>query len=185
MKKLFYTGLIFLYSALTCLGQEIPIPDFTEKPYYLKNGELKNIERTNANIEGKVRGMGYGGVDIFFTAPGEMSNVRFDTNNLPMFIIRLEKNIDPEEVITLVKRDKKKKRKRRRFKFKSIKMGGRNRDVSDQEVGFSVKKIQDGVYGLTFENGLEQGEYAFLPIINTHTTLILGRSVKISCFGVN
>jgi hypothetical protein len=146
------------------------------------------MERSDASLDFKVKGMGYGGSEYFYTAFDSKSTVRFSMNDLPRIFIKLEGNIDPEELLLIVKEETKKKKKgRRRFKQGSRSMGGKARDVSENQVSFSIKKTRDGVYEIVFDQGLEQGEYAFMPFSDTNTNPLLGGSTKtiITCFGID
>lgn len=187
--KHFFTFLILgIFFHQNLLAQEtIPEPEFSERPYYLINGEFKNLERADATLDVKVKGMGYGGSEHFYTAFGEESPVRFDIDNLPRIFIKLDLEVDPEETIDIVRKDKKNKRNRRRFKQGSRSLGGKTRDVSENKVVFSTKKIRNGLYEIIFDQGLKAGEYAIMPITKQSVSVFDAGSstVKITCFGID
>ncbi len=192
MKKTlaFITFFMCFCSFNSLLAQDgiIPNPEFNSRPYILNNGELENIERTDATMEVKSKGLGYGGVEIYYTAFGSESNTRFNKESLPRIFIKLEGNIDPSEIILIVKEDTKRKKKdRRRFKQGSMKLGGGARDISENQINFSVKKIRDDVYEIILDIAIEPGEYAFMPISDASINPLTAGSTKtkISCFGIN
>ena len=92
-------------------AQEIPEPEFNARPYYLKDGELVNMERADARFDVKVKAFGYGGHDSFLTAFGSQSSVRFNKDALPRIFIKFDGNIDPEELISILKAETKKRKK--------------------------------------------------------------------------
>lgn len=188
MKQL-YTFLLFgLLMQLQLFSQEtIPDPEFSERPYYLDNGELKNLERADAVFDIKVKGGGYGGADYFYSAFGEQSPVRFHKDSIPRIFIELDKNVDPEETIVILRKEKKNKKNRRRFKQGSSAMGGKARDVSENRVSFSINKVRPGLYEIIFDHGLLPGEYAVMPINKPSQSIFDSGSntVKITCFGID
>lgn len=168
--------------------EKIPEPEFNARPYYLNNGELKDMERADASIDVKVKGMGYGGADYFYTAFGSSSQTRFNKDDMPRIFIKLEGNVDPEELILIVKEEiQKKKNDRRRFKQGSMSLAGKARDVSNNQVAFSINKVREGVYEILFDISLEPGEYAFMPVSDASINLLTAGSTKtkITCFGID
>ena len=194
--RAFNTLLVFtLFSFQINFSQEsivIPEPEFNSRPYYLSNGELISLERADATADIRVKGLGWGGSEFFHMAFGAKSTTRFNNGDFPRIFIKVEGNLDLKELITILKEDtskkkKKKFRNRRRFKQMSYAMGGRARDVSDNEVPFSVKKIRENLYEIVFDNVLLSGEYAVMPI-STENGDILSMAyskTKISCFGID
>lgn len=163
----------------------VPIPEFSARVYYLNNNELNDLERVSATVDVKVKAFGYKGADVFLTAFNSQSNIKFSSNNIPRFIIRIEGNIDPEDVLTIVSKSPSKKKDRRRFKIASQTLTGRSRDISDNEVTYSVKRVRDNIYEIFFEDHLASGEYAILPISDKETNLSNSTKVKITCFSIN
>ena len=185
--------LIFIALTLTILqtvsGQTIPEPEFSARPYYLtEEGVLKNLERAEATTDVKVKGMGYGGADYFYTAFGLRSSTRFNNNHLPRLFIKIDGDADPSDVLSVLKAEIPKRNKdRRRFKQGGMKLGGKARDVSNNKVHFEINKIRDNIYEIIFPNGLELGEYAFMPLTASNVNILSmsSNSMKISCFGVD
>lgn len=181
--------LVFLSTFSFVTAQDsIPEPEFNSRPYILNDGSLENIDRSDAAMEVKVRGLGYGGGDVYYTAFGSESKTRFNKEKLPRIFIKLEGNIDPSEIVLIVKEDTKRKKKdRRRFKQGSIKFGGGARDISDNQINFSIKRIRQNVYEIILDVAIESGEYAFMPISDATINPLTAGSVKtkISCFGID
>jgi hypothetical protein len=123
MKHLMLITLLLCISRLSANGQETPDPDFSKKPYYFQSGVLNSFENKNATIEKKMKALGYGGVDFFYSVPGARSNVRFNSASIPKIIIKIDDNSDPSEMMIVcigeVKKDE------RRFKtFKATLLNG-------------------------------------------------------------
>src|SRR5579872_6579578 len=99
--KLFLLSVAFsIYSCLSCIAQDTtPEPDFSQKPYYLKDGKLAEFEKADANLERKVKGMGYGGVEFFYSVAGLKSSARFASSSIPKIIVKTEDNSDPTEIL--------------------------------------------------------------------------------------
>ena len=187
MKKIILTIAILISGFSSILmAQSFPDPEFSSRPYILDvDKTLKNLERTDAQIETKVVGMGYGGFETYYTAFEPESDVRLSMNSLPKIIIKIEGNVDPSEIISLseavVKRD------RRRFLQNSRGMGGRARDISDTYINLEFKKIRDGIFEVILPSDIQPGEYAFMPINSggSNTLQTYNSKVKISCFGID
>jgi len=161
--------------------------EFSSRPYYLNDGELKNFEKVKAKFEVKVKGMGYGGTESYLTAFGEKSNVRFD-KSLPKILVKYEGNGDPEDLLTIVKAKKSKRKKdRRRFVQSSMAFGGKTRDTSKSEILYTIKKINENIYEIIIDSELVSGEYAIIPALNSGNNSLVNYNAtsKIFCFGIN
>ena len=181
MKKEILITLLVL-SSINFVYAQIPEPDFTNKPYYLQeDNTLKKFETINAVVDVKMKGMGYGGVEYYFTAFSKTSTTKFNVKGLPSFVIKVEEGIDPEDFLTLVKG--KIKRKKRLFIQGSMNMMGGARDVSKSIIPITYKKISKDYYKIILEKDLEIGEYALIRKLNTEKQA--GVQVKIYCFSVN
>jgi hypothetical protein len=186
MVKNLFTLILTLFAALSTVSQSLPDPEFLSRPYVLTDDNvLKNLERADAEIDVKVKGMGYGGTEIFYVAFSPKSDVRFDKNSLPRLIIKLEGSIDPAEIILLSKGEV--KRDRRRFIQGSRALGGKARDVSSSYVEIRFKKIEGGLFEIVLPSDLQPGEYAFTPVGTVSQTPFATSSTKtkISCFGID
>lgn len=161
----------------------VPEPDFPTRPYGLDgNYNLIDLDRTDASIDVKVKGLGYGGGEMYYTAFSPAATVRFEIGNLPRFIVQVGDNVDPSSIISMGKAEVKGNQKRR-FLQSSMAFGGKARDVSDAVISLDFKKIKDGLYEIIIEQRLEAGEYAFMPI-SSGGAFGGGGSSKITCFGV-
>jgi hypothetical protein len=169
----------------------IPEPEFSGRPYFLKNETLKSFEKIDATIDVKTKALGYGGMDMYLTAFEKKSNVRFTQSEKPRIIILVEEKKDPEEAFKILRQTKKKRKKdRRRFKLSSMALGGKARNVSENKIEFEVKKIRDGIYEIIINDTLEQDEYAIVPTNNQASGgssgfMSMGGSQKIYCFGID
>ena len=186
MKKLILIMTILVTSVITSFSQSFPDPEFSSKPYILlEDNTLKNFERADAQMDFKIKAMGYGGSEIYITAFSPTSDVRFSKNVMPKIIVKIAFNVDPADLISLTLGEVKKDR--RRFLQSSIALGGKARDVSWNNVPLDFKKIREGIYEIVLPSNIQAGEYAFRPIndgsgnpIGSYTT-----KVKISCFGID
>ena len=52
-------------------------------------------------------------------------------------------------------------------------------------VAFEVSKVRDGVFEISFPNGLEKGEYAFMPIADLSDWSTMMSGMTLSCFGID
>lgn len=173
----------FAQSTIFC--QTLPVPEFTSRPYLLlPDSTLQDLERADAKLDIKVKGMGYGGSETYYTAFQPKSTVRFPHGSIPRIVIKFDSNVDPTEKITLVKATV--KSDRRRFLMGSRSLYGKVRDVSKAQVVVAFKKIGDRYYELQFPNGLEAGEYAIMPMMDANSNNYLtGGTMKITCFGID
>lgn len=89
MKK-FLVFLIVLGIHFSIYSQEIPVPDFAKRPFILSyENDLVDFERLVAVVDFKIKGMGYGGSEIFYTVTPARSQVRFPLSKMPRFVIKL------------------------------------------------------------------------------------------------
>lgn len=163
--------------------ETVPTPEYALRPYWLtSNNTLDDLERVDAQLDIKVKGMGYGGAEYFYTAFTPASTVRFDKNNIPVILFRAEPGVDPAEIVSLavgeVKSD------RRRFIQGSMKLAGKARDVGDAYIDLTFVKLKDNLYQIFLPEGIVSGEYAFMPISNSGSPFTTGSKVKIACFAI-
>ena len=79
---------------LALFNQNHPEPDYFNQPYFQNDSnQLEKIEKADAKYEIKVKGMGYGGYDMFFTALGSQSTKRFSKEKLLVFLTILKKKV--------------------------------------------------------------------------------------------
>ena len=180
MKKNILIALLIL-SSVNFVFSQIPQPDFNNKPYYLKSDStLNDLETVDAAMDYKFIGMGYGGVEYYFTAFNETSTKSFTTSEIPTFVIKVDDGIDPSDFLTLIKA--KVKKKKRLFVQGNMSATGKARDVSENVVSLEYKKISDNYYKIILGKDLIAGEYAFIRVLNTENQA--GVKVKIYCFTV-
>lgn len=163
-------------------SNNIPDPDFSLRPYYLDGDKLVRLERTEGIFVLKQKGF-YRGTDRFVNAMKPESEIQFKKGNLPRFFIKLDnENADPYDIINLCTADV--KRDRRVFVFRSQKMSGKVKDVTDKFINLEFKKIRPGVYEILIDEDLDVGEYGFMPILTESQQSSFINSVKINCFGI-
>jgi hypothetical protein len=175
-------GLILILFSIDLLGQVIPDPEFTLRPYYLTDSTLTSFDRVDSEIETKVIALGYGGAESFFATTGLKSKTRFLSSSIPRIIISTEDNTDPADIITISKAEF--KGNKRRFKAAKVGyLGLKNKEVNDSRVSVSFKKIRPKVYEMIFDNPLTPGEYAIMPYFDKNSST--GVKFKLNCFGVD
>jgi hypothetical protein len=185
MNRAQFLFLAFLFVPLSCvISQKVPSVEFTGRPYFVgEDGKLADLERVDAQMDYKVKALGYGGTDIYFTVFSPTSAMTFEMGTLPKIVIKIEDNVDPSEVITLSKAILKKDR--RRFLQGSMAFGGKARDVSDSFVQIEFLMIEKGLYQIVIPADLGPGEYGFVPIVNNANPLTgMKTTVKVSCFSI-
>ena len=177
MKKVF-----LLVALLTSLygyaqTQAIPDPEFANRPYYLKDGQLVSLEKTNATID--ISGMGS---KVSLSAFHPKAEVRFTRDNIPQLYIKIEGSGDPSDKVDVgiatIKKD------RRRFTQESTGGFGAAKDISATKARVSLKKIRDGLYQIIFDTPLASGEYAFMPALDLGS-MMSGGKLNLYCFGVD
>lgn len=186
MKKLILFAILIVAFCSASIAQSFPDPEFSSRPYILNDDNtLRDLERTDAQIDVKLKGMGYGGSETYYTAFTPKSDVRFAKNALPRLIIKVEGNVDPSELISLSKGEVKKDR--RRFLQGDLAFGGKARDVSSSYVKLEFKKIGNGIFEIILPSDIQPGEYAFMPInsSNQNSLMSYDSKVKITCFGID
>ncbi|MCW5906664.1 MAG: hypothetical protein KIS94_02310 [Chitinophagales bacterium] len=184
MKSKTLIALAILFNTTALTAQEIPTPDYSARPYYLKSDNtLENLERADAASDAKVKGAGFGGVEMYFSAFGARSPLRFTASSLPRMFIKLDSNVDPAESITLAKAEVKKDR--RRFLQGSMSVSGAARNTSGHEVKLQFKKIREGIFEIIIPPTIEAGEYAFMPMGDQNISITSVTNIKISCFGID
>jgi len=180
-KSIFALVVLILGFGFILSAQSFPNPKFSLRPYIVESDSvLKTFERADAHLDIKVKGLGYGGSETYYTAFKPNSDVRFSKNALPKIIIKIDGNIDPSDQISLSKAIVKKDR--RRFLQASMALGGKSRDVSSYYVNLEFKIIRDGIYELILPSDIQTGEYAFMPPVYDGGNYFKS---KIYCFGID
>ncbi len=183
MKKNFlFLGLLLLVSIRT-QAQDIPEPEFSNRPYFLKDSILISFERVDASAKAKVKALGYGGSETFLTVEGLKSSTRFVSKSLPRIFIKFEENLDPADRVSVMVAELKGSDRR----FKTMKMGGiysyKIENVTDNKVLVTYKRIRANIFEVIFPD-IPRGEYAFLSS-GEYTTNAAMPQIKLNCFGVD
>lgn len=101
----------------------------TFTPFYIKKDTMP-FEKVGAKMEAKSIGMGYGGVNTYYTIfDSPTSSVRFHHDSIPQFIITVDPGTDVFEMVLIVKADVVKNKTYRRFVKSGISMAG-SKDMS-------------------------------------------------------
>lgn len=179
--------LLLIFTALSnfSFAQIKTDPEFSGRPYILlQDNTLASIERSDANIDVKMPGIGYSGSETYYSAYKPKSSTRLLKNSNPKFIIKLEGvNTDPADVLLLSKGSSKKDR--RQFLRSKMSMGGKSVDVSSSFVKLEFKKVKDGIYQIILPESIEPGEYAFMQILASNDFATYSAPIKLSCFGID
>lgn len=184
MKKSLLAIVLLAVSATLVSNQTLPEAEFSGRPYILTpDNKLDNLERADAQVDVKVKALGYGGSETYYTVFSAASPVSFSKEKLPRLLIKLDGNTDPAEVVVLSKAIIKKDR--RRFLQGSNALGGKARNISDSFVPLEFKKLKEGLFEIILPADIAPGEYGFMPITSGGNTLgTYNANVKIGCFGV-
>lgn len=187
MKKVFLS-LATIFIIQYAFSQEVE-QEFV--PYYFQDDTVQKFERIGAKIEARSIGYGgYGGINNYLTVfDSKYSDVRFDSYDIPKFIIKLDDYTDALELVVISKADQVKKKKTyRRFIQGGRAYGGGNKDLSKYILVPTLKKIKGNLYEIILEEELEPGEYAFQPIFKGRQAgniLSTSGKTRIYCFGVD
>lgn len=184
MKTFFFISFLVLIQFST-YGQEIPNPDFAKRPFILtEDNELTDFERLVAVVDYKIKGLGYGGGELYYTVNPGRSLKRYPLSNLPRFIIKTEPNQDPSEVIYLSKAYEV-DAKKRRFITAKITMLGKSKEVDKQFIAIDFKKLANDIYEIIIVDPIGNGEFAFIPFDTAQSSRNMGGKVFINCFGID
>jgi hypothetical protein len=184
MKK-YLVLLIALGIHFSVYSQEIPMPDFAKRPFIVgAENTLVDFERLVAVVDIKIKGMGYGGSEIFYTVTPSRSQVRFPLSNMPKFVIKTESNQDPSEVVYLSKVFESNS-KRRRFLATKMSMLGKSKEVDNQFIQIDFKKLGENFYQIIIVDPIGNGEYAFIPFDTGVGSKNMMGKVFVNCFGID
>ncbi len=184
MKK-FFVFLIALGIHFSTYSQETPIPDFAKRPFILSSeNDLVDFERLIAVVDIKIKAMGYGGSEIFYTVTPARSPVRFPLSNMPRFVIKTEPNQDPSEVVYLSKVFESNS-KRRRFLATKMSLFLKSKEVDNQFIQIDFKKLGENFYEIIIVDPIGNGEYAFIPFDTGLGSKNMMGKVFVNCFGID
>jgi hypothetical protein len=139
-----------------------PAPEFKNTINQLDtlSKKLKSLEKAAAELDIKVKGLGYGGSESFLKISGLQSSVVLPSSQA-VFIVKLpDADTDPSTYIELYSFEA--DQDRRRVKIASRKMMGKTRNVSVPTVSLAFSKIVSGVYLITTNQPLKKGSYGFV-----------------------
>jgi hypothetical protein len=166
--KTFLLTLSFLALQKAQAQDSIPIPEFSRKVMYLKkNNTLSDLDRSDLSRIQKDKLMPKvvklaSGYKFYIKAEGCCARVTHSGKSTERFIVRIEPGIDPSEVIQLYKFESKKDT--RILLTTKVTLGSALNDNSAKLSTFPLqfKTISPGVYIITHEDQLDDGEYVFI-----------------------
>jgi hypothetical protein len=185
--------IILCITACTLLTQvkgqiNLPLPEFknTINQVDTVNKTLKNLEKASAEVDIKIKGLGYGGSETYLKISGKESSVTLEGGQAT-FVVKLpDADTDPTTYVELYKFDSDKDR--RRVKIGSRKMLGKTRNVDIPNVDLTFSKITSGCYLITVTQPLKKGSYGFVvdpASITSGVTLGSKQSATVFAFDFN
>lgn len=162
MKKLLFIISACVLFLVNGLSQTMSVPEFNNEVLFVNdNNTLSKLEKT-AIIYHFTPGV-LSAAKTYYQASGCCSGISLSGKPNEQFIIKVAVGIDPESLFTLVKFESNNRQRRILINKVSIKtaMQGTNK-VELPKVPLTVKKIGDGIYLLSPQEQLTDGEYGFL-----------------------
>ena len=177
MKKLFTFLLLLSHQVF---GQDYSQVEFNNR-FYFETGSNKIIEteRADAIVDSRIKGMGYGGTVTYLTVFSGESPNQFHKDSIPIFYLKVEDGVDPNETYVIQLGDA--SSKKRKFMQGRRGMYGKSKDISDKFIKLQFEKVEKNLYRVKLPKNLTKGEYAFVNQTNINTTTT---AAKVSCFGV-
>ena len=153
-------------------------PEYVNQFFLLdKTGNLTPLERETARASTKVHGLGFGGADASYVIPDEHSPVRVRGDEIPRFVVRMEKHdVDPATVVQFY--SIKVAKNQRQLQIVRARFGGGKSKMQESAVPFDVTKYSDASIIVTPRQALPPGEY-LLTIYPEHN------NGTVYCFGVS
>lgn len=153
----------------TVTNGAIPEPPFLYQVFLLKNGTLRDLEKTTGELKSSGGGFFYASATSSYVIDGPKSSVRLRrTGN--QFVVKVSPGFDPSESIKLVKLDVRGKKSPSRYadQFKSTASmyhSETNKVGNLIEITFKPVSNKKGVFVISTGDKLESGaEYAFMYI---------------------
>jgi hypothetical protein len=170
--------IVFNLHAQTAIENKPKDPDYVNQFFLLdKTGNLTPLERGTARASTKVHGLGFGGADASYVIPDEHSPVRVRGDEMPRFVVKMEKHdIDPATVVQFY--SVKTVKNQRQLQIVRARFGGAKSKMQDSAVPFDVTKYSDASIIVTPRQALPPGEY-LLTIYPEHN------NGTVYCFGVS
>ncbi len=172
MKTQFFT-VFFIIFTLTSFGQNYPIPDFNNSPFFYDGNELVELDAVPFVIGKRPRGLT--GAEAAIYLDGTTSSVKIDKDKA-QFIVKLEVDVDPRTLMDLNKTVVNGRSGKREYVV--YKKGMYTGEGTNLTIDLSFKKIGDGLYLVTSKAPLESGEYFFSLMANEKSKIVY-------CFTVN
>ena len=163
-----FLGLLFTISAMS---QSIDDIQFINHPYF--NGNA--IEKVKAKMKSIIRGLGYGGANVFFEIQGEKSKTRISQSDSLYFMINMEQGMFGS--MSLFNAEQKGK--------KRIVMYAKSRvfsasDIGGESIQYNTIKVYENIYKIIPSEPLHPGEYSFIFYGSTS-----GMSADAFTFGID
>ena len=163
----------------------VPAPEFKNKIYFVsKTNTLDALDNTGLLWTAKSKMMA-GKMTYQLEAKGDAAAIAHSGSPKNRFIVKLEEGIDPTDAVELIQFDVNKGKR-------SINMGGakagafsgaKMEDPEFTKFKFNVEKVQPGVYILTPQTQLPDGEYAFV-VDRAKAMPVMGSTLPAFCFSV-
>jgi hypothetical protein len=127
-------------------------------------GALIELERHPTTQRVKIKGLGFGGGEVYLKIPGERSAIRFRADAVPAFVVRVtSQQSDPQSSIRLI--GWKVEKRSRQISVQKAGALGLNATSSAEEslLPFNVTKYGEASLKIVSAQPLPPGEYAFGP----------------------
>ena len=151
----------FLCFAQTTTTTNYPDPDFVDQPFWYdsKKSSLRSFEK--APRQSASRSVGLYGAEAVSYIDGNESPLQFTNSENLAIIIKVEKGVDPSDVIRFFKM--KSKKNSREYVAASVSAwdGGSKSSEGGMNI-LEFKKIREGIFQIQFNYKLARGEYAFI-----------------------
>lgn len=177
MKTNVFALVIFCALAPCVRAQEALVPEFSGRPYYVKENALAGFERVDGNLSASTSAKG---MITFYNVGKDKSDTRFSASSMPRILIKVEAGVDPGDLIKVVKGEVTKKG--RQFTVRKADRKNTALDISEVLLKVTFNKVGDGIYEFVFE-GVAPGEYAVVSSTETNSGMAL--TAKLSCFGID
>lgn len=144
------------------IAQNISVPEFNNEVLFVNaDNTLSKLEKTDI-IYHFTPGV-LSAAKTYYQASGCCSGISHSGKPNEQFIIKVSAGVDPESLFTLVKFESNNRQRRILINKVTIRtaMQGTNK-VELPKVPLTVKKIGDGIYLLSPQEQLTDGEYGFL-----------------------
>ena len=173
---------LMLWAIIPATAQTTPTPEFKNKVMMLKDNILSELERTDMRSSLSTSPM-TGRSEISIVANGKTANLKLTGSKEDTYIVKIDPDTDPASTVELFKFDESKKERKLLVGKMSL---GKDQHVELTKIKISFKKVSDGVYTITADDKLSDGQYGFIvarPII-TGMSAANGQALVGYCFAV-